>query len=365
MKLIASLVAALSLTVVSSACGKKTPPPTPATETKAPETKAPETKAPEADAAAPAPEADAAPAAADDAAPAAADDAVAPVAAEDAGEATETKPYLKVTVAHDHDKPPVTSEFTNFKVTEAHIDLTKPETAKAVIEVDLTSFSSGIPDRDAHVKSPDFLDVTKFTTATITVAGVKPQAATPDAYDATATLDLHGIKKDVPVTFKVVEKKADGSIVIEGEAKAVARADFGMTKAPAEVNVGPTFDVALRLDLAELAAAVPPAAGSAADLMGKMLAMQSALIDIVEANKTNPDAAAEAIEKYAAEHKDEIKALKDAQAKLSPADMEAAMNGMQDKFKALGERGMKLSTENPELNKSERLKKAMESFGKD
>jgi len=168
--------------------------------------------------------------------------------------------YLRVVVPHhDPTKPPVTAEFKTYKLVEANIDLTKLETAKAVIEVDVTSVATGNEKRDTHVKSKDFLDIGKFAKATLTVDRLKAVENTPDAYDATATLDLHGVKKEVAVQFKVVEKKADGALVIEGEVKGLARADWGMTAPAEEVNVAPQFDAQVRLTLTNVTPAPTPA----------------------------------------------------------------------------------------------------------
>lgn len=260
---------ALSLAVVP-ACGKKADPtPAPVAETKPPE------PAPAADAA-PAAAADAAPAAADaapaaadaapaaaDAAPAAADaaagDAVAAgdAAAADGAAAEAPKDYVRAVLLHADGQRPVTATFEKFEVVEANIDLSNLETAKAVIEVDASSIVTGDEKRDGHVKSPDFLDVAKFAKLTITVKGLKPVENTPDTFDATATLDMHGVQKDVPVQFKVVEKQAD-AIIIEGEVKALARADWQVGGEPEKVNVGPTFDAQVRLTLKNVVPAPKP-----------------------------------------------------------------------------------------------------------
>ena len=340
MKLFISLFAMAALGLSIPACGKKAEP----------------TKATE-----PAPEADAAPTAEADAAPTMADDA-APTMADDAAAMGEVKPYLKVTVAHnDTTKPIVEAQFNTFTVVEAHTDLSNLETAKAVIDVDLTSFSSGIADRDKHVLSADFLDAATNPKATVTVDRIKAGTAA-DMYDATATIDLRGVKKEVPVSFKVVEKKADGTMVIEGETKGLNRADWNMTKTPAEVNVAPTFDVALRIELKETGAPVKAAEGTPAELFAKMTAHQEAVLTLIETNKADAEKAAEAVEKYAAEHKDELMSLAAAMKNVPPDQIEATLKASEEKVKALTERGTKLMTESPDLMKNERFVKAMASL---
>ena len=254
---------ALSLGVMP-ACGKKAEPAPVADAAKAPEP-APvaaadvAAPAPEPDVAAPAP--DVAPVAEADVAAAPAGDAVAAgdgeAAAGDAVAPTEPTEWVRAVILHAKGENPVTASFEKFEVVEANIDLSKPETAKAVIEVDASSIVTGDPKRDGHVKSADFLEVEKFAKVTITIAGIKPVENTPDTYDATATLDMHGIKKDVPVQFKVVEKK-DDAIVVEGETKGLARADWGVGGEPEKVNVGPVFDAQIRLTLKNVTPAPKP-----------------------------------------------------------------------------------------------------------
>ena len=272
MKLISRLALplfALSLAVVP-ACGKKADPtPAPVAETKPPEPAPAADAAPAAAAdaapaaaadAAPAAAADAAPAAAADAAPAAAGDAVAAdgaAAAADGAAAEAPKDYVRAVILHADGQRPVTATFEKFEIVEANIDLTNLETAKAVIEVDASSIVTGDEKRDGHVKSPDFLDVAKFAKLTITVKGLKPVENTPDTFDATATLDMHGVQKDLPVQFKVVEKQAD-AIVIEGEVKGLARADWQVGGEPEKVNVGPVFDAQVRLTVKNVVPAPKP-----------------------------------------------------------------------------------------------------------
>jgi polyisoprenoid-binding protein YceI len=251
---------ALSLGVLP-ACGKKADPAPVADTATAPEP-APVAAA---DVAAPAPEPDVAAAPAPDAAPVAeadvaaapAGDAVAAADGEAAAAPTEPTEWIRAVILHAKGENPVTASFEKFQVVEANIDLTNLETAKAVIEVDAMSIVTGDPKRDGHVKSADFLEVDKFAKVTITIAGLKAVENTPDTYDATATVDMHGVTKDVPVQFKVVEKKED-AIVVEGETKGLARADWGVGGEPEKVNVGPVFDAQVRLTLKNVTPAPKP-----------------------------------------------------------------------------------------------------------
>lgn len=181
--------------------------------------------------------------------------------------AEEVKDHIKATIDHhDTSKGLVTVEFGDFKVVKAHVDLENLEKAMAVVEFDIASLKSGIDKRDEHLKSPDFFDVAQFAKGTFTVSKLE-KTEEADMYKATAEVDIHGVKKEIPVSFKVVEKKEDGAIVVEAEAKDLARADWGVGGAPEQVNAAPTFGVALRLTLKtteEAPAADAPAADAPA-----------------------------------------------------------------------------------------------------
>lgn len=159
-----------------------------------------------------------------------------------AGDAPEE--YLKVTVEHHTDKPPVEATFETFSVKEASIDWEDLSKSSATIEVDLNSFKSGIEKRDKHVKSPDFLNTPEFGTATVKIHGIEKGDA-DGTFKATASMDLRGTKKDLPVQFKVVEKD-ETSAVVEGTASFM-RQDFGVGGAPEKMNAANKVDVNLRV----------------------------------------------------------------------------------------------------------------------
>lgn len=238
--------AVASLTLFAVGCGKKEQPKPETTPPPAAET----TPAAEADTAeAPAPEADTAavPVEADAAAPAATDDVEA--AAADVEAAAMPEEYIQFHVMHHQvEKGMVDGHFETFQLLAANTDLAHPEHAMAKVAIDLGSIKTGIDKRDNHVKSTDFFDVAKFATATVTVTDVKP-TDTADEYTATATLDLHGVQKAFPMTFKVVDKGADGAITVEAEVKELARTDWGVGATPEETNVAEKLDVNVRLKL--------------------------------------------------------------------------------------------------------------------
>jgi polyisoprenoid-binding protein YceI len=142
---------------------------------------------------------------------------------------------IVVLAKHAEAKPddPVQVRFERFKVVKSDVDPKKVEGGKVTLEIDTTSLKTGSDKRDAHLQTPDFIDAKKFSTITVDIDKVKKKAG--KTYTAEATVKLRDITKKYPVTFDVVDQKAD-SIKIKGEA-AFSRFDFevggkDLTKTP-------------------------------------------------------------------------------------------------------------------------------------
>jgi len=108
----------------------------------------------------------------------------------------------------------------------------KPDGSDAKIEVtiDANSIDTREPKRDAHLKSPDFLDAAKFPTLTFKSKKVEP-SKTPGHLALTGELTIHGVTKEV--TFDVVgptpEQKAFGQVRVGADATTkINRKDFGL-----------------------------------------------------------------------------------------------------------------------------------------
>lgn len=133
--------------------------------------------------------------------------------------------YIKILADHvDAAKGPVTVTFSSWKVVESKFDPANLEGATATIEVDPTSLASGEPKRDEHLKTPDFLDVAKFATATAKVDNVKKTG--DNAYSADLAVNIHGVEKKWPVNFTVVTSTPD-SVTIAVK-QPFSRADFSI-----------------------------------------------------------------------------------------------------------------------------------------
>jgi polyisoprenoid-binding protein YceI len=135
---------------------------------------------------------------------------------------------IVVLARHTEAKPtdPVRVQFTSFKVTKASFDPKKVEGGKATIEIDATSLKTGADKRDAHLNTPDFLDTKKFAKITVDIDKVKKKA--DKTFTAEATVKFRDVTKKYPVTFEVVDQKAD-SIRIKSEVS-FSRLDFNVGK---------------------------------------------------------------------------------------------------------------------------------------
>lgn len=144
---------------------------------------------------------------------------------------------IVVLAKHTDPKPndPVQVKFEKFKVTKATFDPKKIEGGKATIEIDATSLKTDSEKRDAHLKTPDFIDTSKFATIMVDIDKVKKKA--DKTYTAEATVKFRDVTKKYPVTFDVVDTKPD-SIRIKGETS-FSRLDFKVGKDSKDPKVAP------------------------------------------------------------------------------------------------------------------------------
>jgi polyisoprenoid-binding protein YceI len=157
---------------------------------------------------------------------------------------------IVVLAKHTQEKPtdPVKVSFEKFKVVKATFDPKKVEGGKATIEIDTTSLKTDQDKRDTHLKSPDFIDAPKNAKIVVDIDNVKKKA--DKTYTADATVKFRGVTKKYPVTFDVVDQKAN-SIRIKGEAS-FSRLDFNVGKDspdPKEAPVQPGLVIQMLLTL--------------------------------------------------------------------------------------------------------------------
>lgn len=97
--------------------------------------------------------------------------------------------------------------------------------------IDTTSIDTGVAKRDAHLKSPDFLDVAKYPTMTFVSTGVT--GGSGGDFKLTGNLTLHGVTR--PVVLDVAglsqEIKDPMGAIRRGASASttINRKDFGLT----------------------------------------------------------------------------------------------------------------------------------------
>ena len=127
-----------------------------------------------------------------------------------------------------------------------------PASAKIHVTIDASSVDTRVERRDAHLKSPDFLDVAKFPT--ITFKSTKVEAAGPNKWTMTGDLTIHGVTRPV-----VLDVEGSGPpIQVMGHTRAgasatakIKRSDFGLTwnKALETGGVLVGDDIAISIDI--------------------------------------------------------------------------------------------------------------------
>ncbi len=142
-----------------------------------------------------------------------------------------------------------------FGKTTGTVTIDEKDLSRSIAEatIDTTTLSTREPNRDKHLKSPDFFDVEKYPTITFKSTSFKKVG--PDKYKVTGDLTLHGVTK--PVVLDVESSDAVSKDPKGNERRGATvtttlnRKDFGLTwNKPIEsggVLVGD--QVAINLDL--------------------------------------------------------------------------------------------------------------------
>jgi polyisoprenoid-binding protein YceI len=80
-------------------------------------------------------------------------------------------------------------------------DPDNPAVSSVEAVIDAASISTNEPQRDAHLKSPDFLDVEHFSTITFRSKKVEPEGE--GELKVTGDLTIHGVAKEVVLSVEV------------------------------------------------------------------------------------------------------------------------------------------------------------------
>ena len=109
-------------------------------------------------------------------------------------------------------------------------DEANPSASSVNVTVDVTSISTREPQRDAHLKSPDFFDAEKYPTITFVSKGVVKSG--DDSFEVVGELTQHGVTQTINLDVEDVtpEVKDPFGLFRRGaSAKAtILRSDFGL-----------------------------------------------------------------------------------------------------------------------------------------
>jgi polyisoprenoid-binding protein YceI len=133
------------------------------------------------------------------------------------------------------------------------LDEATPASSKVDVKIDIKLVSTGVEERDTHLKTADFFDVAKYPVATFVSTSVSRSSAT--SYSVTGNLNLRGVTKPVTLAVKLSPPfNHAGGIRRGAEATAsVNRREFGIAwDFPGEgsgVVVGDTIELTINTEL--------------------------------------------------------------------------------------------------------------------
>lgn len=154
----------------------------------------------------------------------------------------------------------VRGTFTKLEGTVEY-DPEKPTETKIDAAIDAASISTREPQRDAHLRSADFLDVEKYPTITFRSKRVEPEGEGEGK--VTGDLTIHGVTREVTLNVEgpTPETKDPWGNLRRGAAATtkIKRSDFGLTwNAALETGgflVGDEIKIEIEVELVKPAAA--------------------------------------------------------------------------------------------------------------
>ncbi|MEU9981183.1 YceI family protein [Streptomyces sp. NPDC050856] len=110
------------------------------------------------------------------------------------------------------------------------LDGSDPARSTAAIEVDITGIDTGIADRDAHLRGPDFFDAERFPA--MTFRSTSAEALGGDRYRITGDLTIKDVTRPLSIDLEFNGSATDvygnERVGFEGGAE-ILRSDWGLT----------------------------------------------------------------------------------------------------------------------------------------
>ena len=134
-------------------------------------------------------------------------------------------------------------------------DPAKPDAARFDATIDVNSLHTGDPKRDAHLKTPDFLDVEKFPTITFRSKKITPAGG--KNYKATGDLTIRGVTKEATLTVEGLSDEVTDPWKLQRRGVAastkVSRKEFGLAFDPDGAMVSDAVEITLDIEMTRAA----------------------------------------------------------------------------------------------------------------
>jgi polyisoprenoid-binding protein YceI len=133
------------------------------------------------------------------------------------------------------------------------LDEATPANSRVSAQVDASSITTGVEERDTHLKGADFFDVAKYPTITFVSTGVSKSSTI--SFAVTGNLTMHGVTKPVTLATTVSAPFAHAGGIRRGieATTSINRKDFGLAwEFPGEgpgIVVGDTIKVTIDAEL--------------------------------------------------------------------------------------------------------------------
>lgn len=108
------------------------------------------------------------------------------------------------------------------------LDEATPANSKVTASIDASSITTGVEERDTHLKGADFFNVTEYPTIDFVSTGVTKSSAT--SYSVTGNLTMHGVTKPVTLALTASAPFEHAGGIRRGieATTSVNRKDFGL-----------------------------------------------------------------------------------------------------------------------------------------
>lgn len=133
------------------------------------------------------------------------------------------------------------------------LDEATPANTAITATIDVSSITTGVEERDTHLKSPDFFDAAKYPAITFASTGVS--RSSPTSYSVTGNLTMHGVTQPVTLAVTVSPPFNHAGGIRRGieATTSVNRKDFGLRwEFPGEgagVVVGDNVQITINAEL--------------------------------------------------------------------------------------------------------------------